>query len=288
MKHVIQVFALVCLVAISACAQAKKTGPLKTDELSKPVAVKPGTNLTIRYIANEGVLIASAGKQILIDGLHREYKADYLFPPPEMQAVLENARPPYEKIDFLLVSHFHLDHFHPESIGLYLKGNPRSIFASSSQAVDEVSRNFGDYEKVRSQIRPITHEWKKSSEMDQDGVKIKFLGLRHSGERFKDMQNLGHLITIGGKKLLHIGDADMTAENFSAFNLAGEKIDVAFIPYWFLISDAGRTFVREQFNPKNIIAVHIPPAEAEQVIAQLKKDLPKATAFTRILEERSY
>ena len=288
MKNVAQIFALVCLIAISACGQAKKAEPLKPEDISKPLAVRSGTSITVRYIANEGVLIASADKQILIDGLHREYKPEYLFPPPEMQSVLENARTPYDKINLLLVSHVHLDHFHPESIGLYLKNNPRSIFASSGQAVGEVAKNFGEYEKVRSQIRPVTHEWKKSSEIDQDGIKIKFLGLRHSGERFKEMQNLGHVITIGGKKLLHIGDADMTAENFSTFNLTQEKIDVAFIPYWFLISDAGRKFVKEQFNPKTVIAVHIPSAEAQDVIDQLKKDLPDAIAFTKILEERSF
>ena len=124
--------------------------------------------------------------------------------------------------------------------------------------------------------------------MNLDGVPIKFLGLHHSGERFKDIQNLGHVIEIGGKKLLHIGDADMTAENFSAFNLPQEKIDIAFIPYWFLISPEGRAFVKEQFNPKQIIAVHIPPNDAEEVIKQLKKDLPDAIAFTKILEERNF
>lgn len=289
MKHVVQIVAFVCLLAASACGQAKKTEPLTPEELSKPVAVKTGTSVTVRYIANEGVLIASADKQILIDGLHREYKLEYLFPPPEMQAVLENSRAPYEKINVLLVSHVHLDHFHPQSIGLYLKNNPRSVFASSAQAVDEVAKNFADHEKVRTQIRPVTHEWKKSFEIEQDGVRIKFLGLRHTGgERWKDIQNLGHLITIGGKKFLHIGDADMTAENFAAFNLAEEKVDVAFVPYWFLISEDGRKFVREQFNPKHIIAVHIPPAESQTVIDQLKKDLPEASAFTQILEERSF
>ena len=288
MKNFTQIFAVVCLLAASGCAQAKKAESLKPENVSKPIVVKTGKGLTVRYIANEGVLIASGDKQILIDGLHREYKPAYLFPPPEMQVVLENARTPYDKINFLLVSHVHLDHFHPQSVGLYLKSNPRSVFASSGQAVDEVAKNFAGYEKVRPQIRPIAHEWKKSSEIDQEGVKIKFLGLRHSGERFKDIQNLGHLITIGGKKLLHIGDADMTAENFSAFNLAQEKIDVAFIPYWFLISEQGRTLVREQFNPKHIIAVHIPPAEAEDIIAQLRKDIPDAISFTKILEERNF
>src|SRR5687768_8569886 len=168
MKKVTKIFALVCLLAASGCAQVKKAETLKPDEVSKPIAVKSGTGITVRYIANEGVLIASAGKQILIDGLHREYGPAYLFPPPEMQAVLENARAPYDKIDFLLVSHIHLDHFHPQSIGLYLKNNSKTIFVSSEQAVGEVAKSFGDYEKVRSRIRPIKHEWKTLSEMDQD------------------------------------------------------------------------------------------------------------------------
>jgi L-ascorbate metabolism protein UlaG (beta-lactamase superfamily) len=249
---------------------------------------KPGTDLTVRYIANEGVLLVSGNKQVLIDGLHREYKPAYLFPPPEMQAVLENARAPYDMINVLLVSHVHLDHFHPEAIGQYLKANPKSVLVSSGQAVDEVTKGFAEHEKVRPQIKPVNHEWKKATEMNLDGVKIKFLGLRHSGEHFKSIQNLGHVIELGGKKLLHIGDADMTAENFAAFNLASEKIDIAFIPYWFLITADGRAFVKEHFNAKNIIAVHIPPAEAEKVTRQLAKDLPEAIAFTRILEDRNF
>src|SRR5688572_19497274 len=286
MKNTTKIWCVILLLAVSACGQVKKAEPLKPEELSKPIKV--GTSVSVRYIANEGVLIASGGKQILIDGLHREYKPAYLFPPPEMQAVLENARAPYGKINVLLVSHVHLDHFHPQSIGQYLKSNPGSILASSDQAVGEVAKNFAEHEKVRSQIKPITHEWKKSSEINQDGIKIKFLGLRHSGENFKGIQNLGHVIEVGGRKLLHIGDADMTAENFAAFNLAKERIDVAFIPYWFLISEEGRKLVREQFNAKNIIAVHIPPDEAQKVIDQLRKDLPDAVAFTRILEERFF
>ena len=167
------------------------------------------------YIANEGVLISANGKKILIDGLHREYKPAYAFPPAGLLKSLETAASPYDKINLLLVSHIHLDHFHPLSVGLHLQNNPNAIFASSEQAVEEVAKNFADYEKIKAQIKPITHEWKKSSELNHDGIKVKFLGLRHSGENFRSIQNMGHLIEVGGKKLLHIGDADMTTENFS-------------------------------------------------------------------------
>ncbi len=124
--------------------------------------------------------------------------------------------------------------------------------------------------------------------MNYDGIKLKILGLRHGSERFRSIQNPGHIIEVGGKKLLHIGDADMTAENFAAFNLAKENIDIAFIPFWYLLSDSGRSLVKDEFNPGQIIAVHISPKDAEQVSAKLKEVYPEVIAFTQILEERDF
>jgi L-ascorbate metabolism protein UlaG (beta-lactamase superfamily) len=282
MRNFIKLLALVFLLATFACSQPKKA------EIYKPNEAKEMPDFTIRYIANEGVLIRAGDKQILLDGLHREYKPAYAFPPAELLKSLETAQKPYDKINLLLVSHIHLDHFHAQSIGLHLKNNPNAIFASSEQAVEEIAKSFAEYEKIKSQIKPVAHEWKKTVEFNQNGIKIRFLGLRHANAQHISIQNLGHLIEIGGKKLLHIGDADMTAENFSAFNLAKENIDVAFIPYWFLLSENGRKLVKEQFNPKQIIAVHISPDEAQEVSDSLKKDNPNIITFTKILEERTF
>lgn len=282
MKSLIKILALVMILAMSVCSQPKKAEVVKQNE-TKEIA-----DFTIRYIANEGVLIRAGERQILIDGLHREYKPAYAFPPTELQNLLENAQKPYDKIDLLLASHIHLDHFHAESIGLYLKNNPQALFASSEQAIGEIAKSFADYEKIKAQIKPVAYEWKKAFEYNQDGIKVRFLGLRHANAQFAGIQNFGHLIEFGGKRLLHIGDADMTAENFSAFNLATENIDVAFIPYWFLLSENGRKLVKEQFNPKQIIAVHISPDEAEKIAGQLKKESPETIPFTKILEERSF
>ena len=280
MRNFIVVLTLIFMTTVSACSQPKKAEVVKENE-TKEIA-----DFTIRYIANQGVLIRAGGKQVLIDALHREYKPAYAFPPPDLQRLLETAEKPYDKIDLLLASHVHLDHFHAESIGLYLKNNPSAIFASSEQATGEIARSFADHEKIKARIKTIAYELQKPVEYNQDGIKVRFLGLRHANTQFYGIQNFGHLIEIGGKRLLHIGDADMTAENFSAFNLAKENIDVAFIPYWFLLSENGRRLVREQFNPKQIIAVHISPDEAEKIAGQLKKESPETIPFTRILEER--
>jgi len=279
---IVKFFAIFLFLSVSACGQTKKA------EIAKQNETKEIPDFTIRYIANEGVLIRAGEKQILIDGLHREYKPAYAFPPPDVRNLLENAQKPYDKINLLLVSHVHLDHFHPLSIGSYLKNNPNAMLVSSEQITGEVSKNFADYEKIKVQVKPVKHEWKKTIEFERDGIKIKFLGLRHANAQHISIQNLGHLIETGGKKFLHIGDADMTTENFSAFDLSKEKIDIAFIPYWFLLSDAGRALVKEQFNPKTVIAVHISPNDSEEITAELKKVYPEAIAFTKILEEKSF
>ena len=150
--HVIFSLILPFLLSLYACSPS-------TNAVEN--AQKPDTQrVTITYIANEGVLISSGDKQVLIDGLHREYKPDYAFPPKNLLTALETAQPPYNEIDLVLVSHLHLDHFHPESVGLHLKNNPRAQLLSSEQIADGVKKEYGDYAGIEKQVRRITPEWK--------------------------------------------------------------------------------------------------------------------------------
>lgn len=244
--------------------------------------------LTVTYIGNEGVLISSGPHQLLIDGLHREYKPDYAFPPPALLGAMEAARPPYDQLQLLLVTHIHLDHFHPQSVGLHLQNNDRAVLISSEQVADDVKQKFGSYREIESRVQRVTLDWKTKAALEVKGMKVNVLGLRHGSERFSWIQNLGYLVEVNGTKLLHIGDADMTAENFSSFHLPEERIDIAFIPYWFLLSYEGRALVKEHIRPKQIIAVHTQPAEAEKVAEQIRKENPGAIALTKIGESKSF
>jgi len=242
---------------------------------------------TVTYIANEGVLIESDGWKILIDGLHRYYKDAYAYPPDELRTELENAKGRFSDLDLVLVSHNHGDHFAAESVGLHLLHNPNALLLSSPQVVEAVKGDFRDASKFLSRLRTIPYEWKKENSYN-DKIRISFLGLRHANPQWKSIQNFGHVIEIGGLKFLHIGDADMTDENFEEFKLNEKGIDVAFIPYWFLLSKEGRDLVDSQFKPKHIVAVHIPPAEAAGLKKQLEDADPRITAFTKILETKEF
>ncbi len=264
----------------------KTTAPLAAESAAGP-SINPA-GLEITYIANEGVLISAGDKQVLIDGLHREYQRAYAFLPPVQREKIENAKSPFDQIDLVLVSHMHLDHFHSESVGLHLQHNSNAVLVSSQQVVDAVERNFKDFQTIKSRVTAATPQWRERRSMKMAGVDFEILGLRHGTGRHASIQNLGHLIKLGGKKLLHVGDADTAVENFQDFNLDEEGIDIAFIPVWFLLYDEGRTIVREHIKPKQIIAVHISPSEANDASEQLKKDFPGAVAFTTLLQKVSF
>ncbi|HJR60916.1 MAG TPA: MBL fold metallo-hydrolase [Vicinamibacterales bacterium] len=242
----------------------------------------------ITYIANEGVLISSGDKKILIDGLHREYERGYPFLPEPHRERIETAQPPFDGIDLILVSHRHLDHFHPESVGRYLTHNPEAILVSSQQVVGEVEKHFADYAAIKSRVTTVTPPLTHRVPMTVAGIDFDVLGVGHGSGRHGSIQNLGHLIKVGGSKLLHLGDADTAPAILEKLHLDDEGIDVAFLPVWFLSGTDGPAVVREHIKPRHIVAVHMPAVGAERAAGQIKQAFPDAVAFTILLERKVY
>lgn len=272
---------LLFVLAAAACGQVKKEPPPPAN--ADVVRAVP-QGFVVRYIANQGVLVSAGGRQVLIDAIHRSYKPAYVFPPPELLAALESARAPYDRIDLILVTHMHLDHFHPESVGLHLKNDPKSVLVASAQVIGEMAKS----DEINVRLKEVTPEWGKRIDLEINGVKLAVLGLRHVNAQHRSVQNLGYLVEIGGKKVLHVGDAELTAENFSPFQLEKENIDVAILPQWFLDGEGGCETVKKLIGAKNLIATHISSGYTDEASDRIKKNCSGADAFTKILEERTY
>ena len=284
MRNVLILLILFASIVLTACGQEPSAGPPLRLNAAPPAA---GT-LRLTYVGNEGVLISDGTKAVLIDGLHRKYDDAYLNPPPEVLTAMETAKAPFDLVRVVLVSHVHGDHFSAESVGLHLSNNPKAVLVTDAQKMSDIARLYGSHEAIRSQTFEATPEWKQRAVFERDGIKVTLLGMKHGSNRFWWIKNLGHIIEIGGKKLFHFGDADTAVENFASFNLPAEKIDIAFIPYWFLLNDNGRKVVTENIAAKSNIAVHISPQTAESDAANVKKLFPGVDAFTKMLEERTF
>jgi L-ascorbate metabolism protein UlaG (beta-lactamase superfamily) len=283
---------LIATTAISlgvAATYLLRGAPLSDTPLPPIESGAQQTAVEITYIANEGVLISAGGKQVLIDGLHRNERSfsHYAFLPPAEREKIETAQAPFDKIDLLLVSHRHYDHFHAEAAGLHLKHNPKAALVSSQQVVSDVAQNFKEYEAIQTRVMSVTPPLKERVDVKVAGIEFEMLGLGHGGA-FREIQNLGHIIKLGGRKFVHVGDVEPDAEIFAKFNLAEAGIDIAILPFWFLIQKEGQTIIKEHIKPKHLIAVHMETLKAAKLTSEIKQAFPDAAVFTTMLEKRRY
>jgi L-ascorbate metabolism protein UlaG (beta-lactamase superfamily) len=270
----------VALVLLSACASGGAAGPPVT-----PSAAPLG-GLRVTYLANEGVLLKSGSTRVVIDGLHRFNKEAYATLPDGPREALETAAPPWNGIDLLLVSHRHRDHFHPEAVGRYLASSPRTQLLTSEEVVGELARDYPGWEDIRARVVPWHWEVGRTETVRVGGVEVTLLGLSHGDGQMATVQNIGHVFSLGGVTVLHVGDAQLTAANFAPFNLPARGIDIAFLPWWYVIDDEGRALVSAHIAPRRIVAIHIGPGEATEVVERLRESASTVVPFVTPLEDR--
>lgn len=245
-------------------------------------------NYQVTYIGNAGVMISWHDKKILIDALHHNGNPYYARIPESRRRSISMGEAPFEGIDLILATHVHPDHFDLTSVGDCLKNDSTTIFISSKQACEFLELAYSGFRKIEKQVRSVELDWFESAEISLPGMQVNILGMKHNAP-FDKIRNSGFIIELGGKKFLHIGDAELMTENFEPHNLPRKEIDVAFIPYWYLIySESARKLVNEKIRPKHIIAIHVPPEEAGKVRKETLKHYPNATVFTKPMEVKVF
>lgn len=249
------------------------------------------------YLANEGFFITGGGKKVLVDALFREGIKPYAVVSPTNKERLEQARDPFSDVDLAMASHFHGDHFDPLAVALHLQHNPRALFVSTHQALDKFKAIGAPFEAVKDRVRAAMPKEGERIKLTHKGIKLQVLHVHHG--RNRPIENLGLLFEIAGQKLFHIGDSEATAEDFKINNLPAERIDIAFLPFWYLLDGGNKQAVREQIKARHIVLMHIPPPDENDeyikkrggwaaVLGKMKAEFPNAVWFTQEMEKKVF
>lgn len=232
----------------------------------------------VTYIGNTGFLVEINNKKILIDALFDKEDFSYHAPSAETLSDMIACKPPYNNIDIITTSHHHRDHFDAKTVIAHLKNNPDGVFVSTRQTVDILKEDSLSFVEIETQVKEITPDKYKSSEIEIDDVKVKILRLRHlpsfrtdydTGKRtniHKQIQNLGFIFDVNGTKIFHCGDAvSYWKKEWEIFRLDQENIDLAFIDRLFFYSSKGPgiEIIKELIKPKPIVLMHIDPENFE-------------------------
>jgi L-ascorbate metabolism protein UlaG (beta-lactamase superfamily) len=249
------------------------------------------STVEVTYIGNEGFMIRCADKKILIDALIPQNPYGYVGPPPAVAKKMIQAEAPFDGIDLVLVSHNHLDHFDSGLVAQFLENSPASVLVSGPLVCDEVKSEINDISIINNRLKKVLPKIKSVVEFTEKGITVKMFRLRHGSRAPKySMQNLAHLILMDGKKWLHLGDstADVNRDDFELFRFDKENIDIAFIPYWDLLTPERRDVVNRFIRPKHIIPMHIRENDFRRVAKDIKKFYPEAVLFRRPMEKELF
>lgn len=233
----------------------------------------------VTFVGNEGVLVEADGQAVLIDALFGDGIAAYTTTPRAVIDTVEMARPPFDTVDVALATHFHPDHFNPYSTGRFLQHSPRSHFLSTRQSRGQMEDRAPGFADIAGRVHAVAPADGERESLVPGGVAIDAFGLSHGKVNYGDVEHLGLVARVGAATVLHLGDGMISERALRSAGVLDRRIDVAFLPFWFLTYPFGRRLMAGALRPGHVFAVHIPPAHRRRLVAEVRAAAPAAVAL---------
>lgn len=235
------------------------------------------SEIAITYVVNEGFIIESGDKKILIDAL-LDSVGEFAIPPMLHSSMLY-AGPPFDDVDLVLTTHSHADHFEPSTVGEFLLNDPQAYFISTEQAVSALRLNYERIDEIEDRVFGNYPPSGVPVFTAANGIDLEIINLPHSG-----YPNVGYLIDIGGFKLLHTGDffmedAEAALTLLDSYQLSEKAIDIAFVHWSLLLFGEYRPIVLEGIQPGKIIPMHYVASQSSDLVDRLQSYFPDSILF---------
>jgi len=232
--------------------------------------------LAITYIGNEGFLIEGGGKKVAIDALFRGFQADDI--PVERQQLMRQAAPPFDDIDLILVTHSHGDHFEASIVSDHLVNNPSTVLVSTDDTIRMVRELYpGDDFDQRAFAYRVERGQREAGTFN--GIDVTIIYLSHGGG---GVRNNGYVLSLAGYKFLHMGDyGEESIQPVLSYHLPDERLDFAFVPYFYMMEEDLRPIVTEGIQARYYIPMHFYSTfeRKENIFAVVDPAFPNAILF---------
>lgn len=227
--------------------------------------------LTLQFIANAGVLVSSGDLKVLIDALFDEPDPEYRAPDPGTLDAIMNARPPFDGLDAVLVTHNHPDHLDPALAVRFLERVPRPVLLAPADAVAAMRRAAIDWARIEARVIPIDLKVGEKAERRLGRIPVTAFRTRHDDQ--ESPMNLMLLFELDGWRIFHEGDSPGRIDDLRAMGLGDEPVDLALVHFWFPLEPNCARFLQDVLKPDHIALTHLP--------VRLEKDAPGKIEMVR-------
>ena len=251
----------------------------------------------ITYVANEGFLIETKHHRVLVDALFGNIEGDWCDQPTDSVAnlMLEGIAP-FDKIDVVLVTHKHIDHFNGPMVVKFLMNNRKSVLICPDQVNELLQRN-ADYSEVSERVHSLKSAIPFDTTLRVKNADIRVLRFNHGSyfetdsvtgkayDRHRGVENFGYLIMADGYTLFHSGDGSPSDKTlYVTYGFGKKELDVVFLDRLFLQRD-GQELMSEYLKTRNLILMHI-QRQSREYYKSAVRSVPAMFVFTSFLETK--
>lgn len=237
-----------------------------------------------------GVLIDYNDKKILIDAIISPNILPYQTVKRETLLDMLKKAEPFEKIDLILITHEHREHFQPDLVCQILSACPEARLVAPKAVIEALQQSRFYKKSFITQFISLELDLNTSVEMTLKDIRFDALRLLHDEDpQAAEVQNIAYLLHLGNQRLLHVGDALASAENFKGNELFSKEITYLIVPFIYVVAEAGVESILA-LKPRHLVALHFPIEEHDKLnrfanAEEIKNDpaspLPKSTHFLR-------
>lgn len=264
------------------------------------VEIKKKHEIGITYISNAGFLIEVSSKKIIMDGIFGGFEADWCQVPSE--ELIDNiiaGKPPFDNIDYITISHKHMDHFNADMVVNFIKSHDKTELICPVE-IENILKKDSSFDLFKTRIHIIPEDNDSSKRYQFGNLEIEGLNIAHgpywdidekTGEKITGdgkIQNVMFLIKVGGISILHTGDwYKINEKDEDIFKTIG-KVGVALVSGYGLLEQSGKipVFIREHLSPDIIIVTHLNITNTSNEDEQLQFLIKNYTVFRKILEKQ--
>jgi len=243
----------------------------------------------VRYIGTDGFLIEAGSKTVLVDGLVRN-PWGYPDTPQRALDLMRSGEPPFGRLDLLLFSHAHRDHFEPGLALEVMTAQPKAWLVGDSLVTGELEQAGPDaFASLGSRAKTIDIKIGERTGLSVNGIPLTVLGVNHSDTE-RPYRTLGYIMDLGPFRIYHQGDLfpDVNMAFLSSLPWEELKIDIAFFDPFFLQNETARRLVLERIRPSAILLMHMRDGEGERYSKELKPAVPQIVFFRGQMESKRF
>lgn len=211
------------------------------------------TQVTITFLANAGLLLQYKDSSLLIDALQESSGTAFDGLPKELMEQICSNISPFSKIDAILFTHLHPDHFSEELAKQYLTYHPQTkVLLPEDKYIETQLVRSGLFGQC-----VFLHAGKKLATYDlSSNIIVQAFQTQHLGSAYDQVPHFCYLISAGSKNILLSADMDYTRETLG--QLQGIPIHAAFVNPYFFRALCTRHLFYGQLSAEQFYIYHIP------------------------------